>query len=68
MDTLTETSAWKNLQSLSEEFKQENFRLVNLFSEKNRFKSFSLTHEDLLIEFSKNYNTSESLKSLIELA
>lgn len=68
MDTLTETSAWKNLQSLSEEFKQENFRLVNLFSEKNRFKSFSLTHEDLLLDFSKNFITSESLKALIELA
>ena len=32
-------------------FKEENFRLVNLFSEKNRFKSFSLTHEDLLLDF-----------------
>jgi glucose-6-phosphate isomerase len=68
MDKLTEGKAWKNLQRLSKQFKQKDFRLTEMFNDENRFDSFSITHEELLLDFSKNLISPAGLNALIELA
>lgn len=53
----------------SREFQRDEFRLSELFKgAANRFDSFSLRHEDLLLDYSKNYLTDETRKRLLELA
>lgn len=69
MSKPTDTSAWKALLEHSKEFQQDDFRLSELFNgSANRFDSFSLRHEDLLLDYSKNYLTDETREHLLELA
>ena len=69
MSNPTDTSAWKALLDHSKEFKQSDFRLSELFhGASNRFDSYSLRHENLLLDYSKNYLVDETKKLLIDLA
>ena len=69
MSSLGDTSAWKALQEHSEQFQNKDFRLGELFDKSdNRFNGFSLQHEGLLLDFSKNYLTEETLELLLNLA
>ena len=69
MSNPTDTSAWKALLAHSKEFKQRDFRLSDLFhGSNNRFDSFSLRHENLLLDYSRNYLNDETKKLLIDLA
>jgi glucose-6-phosphate isomerase len=57
----TETGAWKLLTQHAEEMKQ--VRMKDLFAQDaDRFKKFSHTFNDIVIDFSKNIITSETLK------
>ena len=63
----TETAAWKALTSHFQEI--ENVQIKDLFSQdKNRFEQFSTTFEDILVDYSKNRMTQETLDLLIQLA
>jgi glucose-6-phosphate isomerase len=67
MSGLTSSPAWKAL----EEHKKtlESVHMRELFSkDANRFSKFSLKYEDILVDFSKNRITEETLKLLINLA
>lgn len=69
MSNPTDTSAWKALLEHSKEFKQRDFRLNELFHGSNhRFDSFSLRHENLLLDYSRNYLNDETKQLLIDLA
>jgi len=69
MGSPRDTSAWNALLAHSEQFKQSSFRLSDLFkSSTGRFEPFSLTHENLLLDFSKNYLNDQTLQLLVELA
>ena len=62
-----QTEAWKKLQ---EHFKEmRNVHMKDLFErDRERFLKFSLRFNDILVDFSKNIITSETLKLLLELA
>ena len=63
----TQTQAWKELKSHFQ--KIAGLRMDNLFKENpDRPKKFSLQHEDLFLDFSKNRITEETLDLLISLA
>lgn len=66
--SLINTKAWKNLQRHFEKIKQVHLR--DLFaSDLNRFKKFSILFKDeILIDFSKNRITEDTLLYLIDLA
>ena len=69
MNSPTQTSAWTRLATLSEDLQDEDFRISHLFDESaNRFERFSLAHDSLLLDYSKNFLTDESLATLIDLA
>jgi len=56
MSNPTDTAAWNALLAHSKEFKQRDFRMSELFhGSNNRFDSFSLRHENLLLDYSRNY-------------
>ncbi|MBW1940421.1 MAG: glucose-6-phosphate isomerase, partial [Deltaproteobacteria bacterium] len=61
------TNSWRKL---SEHFeKMKNVHMKNLFAgDPNRFKKFSIRFNDILVDYSKNIITSESVKFLTELA
>lgn len=57
---------WKNLQQHAQ---QETFHLRTLFQENpNRFKTFSIEHQGLLFDYSKNLITEETIQLLLKLA
>ncbi len=61
------TGAWKKLEAHYE--KNKDIRIKDLFEkDPERFDKFSLKFEDILIDFSKNRITTETLMLLIELA
>ncbi|TFV93136.1 glucose-6-phosphate isomerase [Algoriphagus kandeliae] len=60
------TDAWARLQSLSEKYK--DLTISSLFSEKERFERYSLTLEDILVDYSKNRVNDEIFKALLDLA
>ncbi len=63
----TETSAWKALETHYKEIK--NVHLKSLFAEdEKRFEKYSLTFEDILVDFSKNRIDETTFKLLIQLA
>ncbi|HTM94108.1 MAG TPA: glucose-6-phosphate isomerase [Flavisolibacter sp.] len=63
----TETAAWKLLEKHADEMKQVHMK--DLFTkEADRFKKYSYTLDDILIDFSKNIITDETLKHLFQLA
>ncbi len=64
----TQSKAWEKLDKLSKPFKKEDFRLVNLFNDSRRFSRFSLKHNSLTLDYSKNLLDQESLQILVELA
>lgn len=63
----TETSAWKALETHYKEIK--NVHLKSLFAkDEKRFEKYSLTFEDILVDFSKNRIDETTFKLLIQLA
>ena len=67
MSASTTSPAWKNLQTHYDA--QKDIQMRDLFAQDpDRFKKFSLEFEDVLLDFSKNRITSETLKLLYALA
>ncbi len=65
-DYLTSTDAWKALQAHHEKVK--NIQMRDLFAkDPKRFSEFSLNYEDILLDFSKNVITEETLGLLLAL-
>jgi glucose-6-phosphate isomerase len=63
----TTTSAWKALEEHSSKIKEQHLR--DLFKEDpERFKKYSFTFHDILVDLSKNIITDETLKLLLQLA
>jgi len=63
----THTEAWPQLTSHFSFAKE--FKLTDLFkNDENRFEKFTLKFEDILIDFSKNLITEETLNLLLKLA
>jgi glucose-6-phosphate isomerase len=62
-----QTPAWKKLKDHHKSMKSIHMR--ELFAKDNkRFSKFSLTFEDILVDYSKNIITKETLKLLMQLA
>ncbi len=69
MTGLNDNAAWVALQNHSENFKRTDFRLRELFdSDESRFEDYSLCHEDLLFDYSKNFLSAETIPLLVDLA
>ena len=67
MSTLTSSPAWQNLQKHYDNNKDVQMR--DLFAkDPERFKNFSIDFDGLLLDFSKNRITSETMKLLQALA
>jgi len=67
MSTLTPSPVWKNLQKHYDA--QKDVQMRDLFAkDPERFKTFSLDFDGLLLDFSKNRITSETMKLLQALA
>ncbi len=63
----TKTNAWKALKQHYEEVK--DLKMVHLFNQDpDRFDRFSLELEDILVDFSKNRITDETISLLLDLA
>ena len=63
----TQTNAWKSLESHFREIKDTHMK--DLFAEDpKRFDKFSLRFKDVLVDFSKNRITRETLNLLLQLA
>ena len=62
----TKTEAWKKLANHFAE--NQNINIKELFKDENRKESFSIQFNDLLVDFSKNRITQETLDLLVELA
>lgn len=69
MDGSKDNTTWRALQQHSADFRGADFRLRGLFdSDESRFENFSLCHEGLLFDYSKNLLSGETLPLLIDLA
>jgi glucose-6-phosphate isomerase len=67
MSVLTQSKAWQALQAHYAANRQLSMR--NLFADDpDRFERFSLRHDDLLLDYSKNLVTQETMKLLFALA
>jgi glucose-6-phosphate isomerase len=67
MSTLTATPAWKALKAHAEVMTKQHMR--DLFAaDPKRFEAFSLLVEDILVDYSKNIATKETMDQLFELA
>ncbi|MBV8961595.1 MAG: glucose-6-phosphate isomerase, partial [Hyphomicrobiales bacterium] len=67
MDPAAMTLLWKSLSAMRDELAQKS--LHALFEEdKDRFQAFSLTDEDLLLDFSKTKTSRDTLSLLLKLA
>ena len=67
MSTLTQSPAWQALQTHQQEIARRHMR--DLFKEDpDRFDKFSLRFDDILLDFSKNRITDETLRLLRDLA
>ena len=65
--TLTELTAWKDLEKNYAEIRGETMR--DMFAaDPNRFEEFSVSMDGLLLDYSKNRINGETMKQLIELA
>ena len=63
----TQTKSWKKLKTHFQEIK--SIQMKDLFKkDSQRFEKFSLKFEDILVDFSKNIITEETLKLFLELA
>ncbi len=65
-EKLTERSEWKALESHYAETK--NAHLRDLFADEGRAAQFTMKAEDLLLDYSKNRITSETMDKLVALA
>jgi glucose-6-phosphate isomerase len=63
----TTTSAWQQLQQHADETAQLHLRDLFVL-DKERFQKFSYCHDELMIDFSKNRITEETIKLLVQLA
>jgi glucose-6-phosphate isomerase len=63
----THTSAWKKLTAHYKTMKSKHMRDMFL-KDSGRFSKFSLTFEDITVDYSKNIVSGRTLKMLIELA
>ena len=69
MDGSRNNAAREALQKHSEEFRHKEFRLSALFgANTDRFQEYSLNHEELLLDYSKNFINSETVSLLLDLA
>jgi len=67
MSALTDSPAWKSLSDHAK--KMSSTHLRDLFKQDaHRFKSFSVSFEDILLDYSKNRVTDETLKLLFTVA
>lgn len=67
MSKLTQSEIWKKLQNHQNEVK--NLKMRDLFAEDaQRFDKFSIQYKDVLLDFSKNRITQETLDLLLQLA
>ena len=64
----TQSKAWGKLRKFSESFKERGFRLNSLFRDSSRFSRFSLSHNHLTLDYSKNLLDEETLNALFELS
>lgn len=62
----TKTASWQKLVNHFNEI--QNITIKDLYKDENRTSDFSLEFDDLLVDFSKNRITKETLDLLIELA
>jgi len=63
----TKTNSWTLLQSHFNEL--SSVKMKGLFNKNpNRFNEFNISFDDILVDFSKNRITSETLKLLLKLA
>lgn len=63
----TQTKAWKKLANHAEAMKQVHMKAL-FQADDQRFNKFSLQFNDILLDYSKNIITDETLASLLELA
>lgn len=69
MGNPSSTKAWTDLLSHSHQFKDAAFHLHSLFdNNEQRHSEFSLQHEKILLDYSKNFLTQETRSLLLELA
>lgn len=69
MAILTDTKAWQSLQAHSALFQRPDYKLADLVgTHSGRFAEFSLRVENLLLDFSKNLLTADTLDLLLDLA
>jgi len=69
MDGPKNNAARLALQKHSEQFRRKEFRLSALFdTNANRFQEYSLSHEGLLLDYSKNFINPETVSLLLDLA
>jgi glucose-6-phosphate isomerase len=67
MSSLTATPAWKALAGHAEVMQKQHMR--DLFAEDpNRFKTYSILVDEILIDYSKNITTQETMGLLLDLA
>jgi glucose-6-phosphate isomerase len=65
-ESVTNTTAWKNLQSHYNEVKNDS--IINLFkNNEERFNEFSISWQDFLFDFSKNKISKKTIELLLEL-
>lgn len=68
MPALSASPAWQALQAHSDELKNRGFRIQEEFQNPDRFESFSLIHDQLLLDYSKNLCNSKTIELLLQLA
>ena len=67
MANLTDSPAWQAL--LEHKIQTENIQMRDLFTQdKNRFESFSLRFNDILLDYSKNRISKDTMSLLMDLA
>ena len=62
----TSTPAWTRLKQLAEEHK--DLTILSLFDQRERFERYSLSLEEILVDYSKNRVNDDILKALCDLA
>lgn len=67
MSKLTDSAAWKALQAHYEDIKHIHMRAL-FAQDPSRFESFSVRFEDILLDYSKNRATRETMTRLLALA
>ena len=68
MSSLATSAAWQALQAHHDSFQSGGSRLADLFKDQQRYRRFSLKHEQLLLDYSKNLCTEETIALLLALA